>query len=350
MFWRRLTIAAIAVVVLTGLLATTAAAQWPTTCVDLNDIVEGHLGNTGNVGIYQATFGDAAEAACQGDHRADVQETFAWVNDSNAAIGSVVRETYWGGWEYVRSDQWKISGSKSGSIPRLEAGRLVVPEIAPGESFTYDADYKNARFEFEGQRNAFTGFTTYWMSGLTLYSDSEPFPVYELGCEQTANGWQLYATTFSGFSWVLGGNTIQFQYHIDDGPIQYETWSIEPGDLDPYAWTYSPDGIVQAAINGDRIVTRFRFGADLSGPWVYEPMFPAPELNFLLETCGRTYRAPLNLGWPETCVELNDIVENHLGNLGNVGIYQAVFGDEAEAACRNDHRADVQSVFAWAIR
>ncbi len=53
--------------------------------------------------------------------------------------------------------------------------------------------------------------------------------------------------------------------------------------------------------------------------------------------------------WPTTCVELNDIVEAHLGNDHNVGIYQKVFGDQAEQACRNDHRDDVRSVFAWAI-
>ena len=53
--------------------------------------------------------------------------------------------------------------------------------------------------------------------------------------------------------------------------------------------------------------------------------------------------------WPTTCVELNDIVEAHLGNHGNVGIYQRVFGADAEAACQNDHRDDVRAVFAWAI-
>jgi len=53
--------------------------------------------------------------------------------------------------------------------------------------------------------------------------------------------------------------------------------------------------------------------------------------------------------WPTTCVELNDIVEAHLGNDHNVGIYQKVFGDQAEQACRNDHRDDVRGVFAWAI-
>ena len=53
--------------------------------------------------------------------------------------------------------------------------------------------------------------------------------------------------------------------------------------------------------------------------------------------------------WPMTCVDLNDIVEAHLGNPHDVGIYQNTFGDQAEAACQNDHRDDVRSVFAWAI-
>ena len=57
----------------------------------------------------------------------------------------------------------------------------------------------------------------------------------------------------------------------------------------------------------------------------------------------------LELDWPTTCVELNDIVEGHLGNPHNVGIYQNTFGDQAEAACQNDHRNDVIAVFGWAI-
>ena len=55
------------------------------------------------------------------------------------------------------------------------------------------------------------------------------------------------------------------------------------------------------------------------------------------------------LAWPTDCVELNDIVEAHLGNEHNVAIYQRVFGDQAEMACRSDHREDVRGVFAWAF-
>lgn len=53
--------------------ATPVFAQWPTTCVDLNDFVENHLGRDNNVGIYKRVFGDQAEAACQGDHRDEVR-------------------------------------------------------------------------------------------------------------------------------------------------------------------------------------------------------------------------------------------------------------------------------------
>ena len=66
------------------------------------------------------------------------------------------------------------------------------------------------------------------------------------------------------------------------------------------------------------------------------------------DTSGPPEAADLDLDWPTTCVGLNDIVEGHLGNEGNVGIYQNTFGDQAEAACQNDHRNDVRSVFAWA--
>lgn len=136
--------AAIVSLVAVLIFAQPALAQWPTTCVELNDIVEAHLGNRQNVGIYQRVFGSQAEQACQSDHREDVLGVFAW---------------------------------------------------------------------------------------------------------------------------AIGGSE------------------------------------VQAA----------------------------------------------QLAWPASCIELNDIVESHLGSVGNVGIYQRVFGSTAETACRNDHREDVLSVFEWAF-
>lgn len=130
------------------------SAQWPTGCVELNDIVEEHLGNTGNVGIYQRVFGEHAEGACRGDHLEDVRGVFGW---------------------------------------------------AFGASQTTESE--------------------------------------------TAND------------------------------------STDTAEM---------------------------------------------------------------LAWPTTCVELNDIVERHLGNDTNVGIYQQVFDSQAEQACRQDHREDVRTTFAWA--
>ncbi len=82
---RKLVLAAVAAGIMSIVAIAIAAAhddhssgQWPTSCVDLNDIVEAHLGNDHNVGIYQRTFGDQAEAACQNDHRNDVRSVFAW--------------------------------------------------------------------------------------------------------------------------------------------------------------------------------------------------------------------------------------------------------------------------------
>ncbi len=55
--------------------------------------------------------------------------------------------------------------------------------------------------------------------------------------------------------------------------------------------------------------------------------------------------------WAMSCVELNDLIEKHrLYRLENVGIYQAVHGDNAEIACQSDHRDDVQALFHWAFR
>lgn len=74
--------------------ASTADAQWPTTCVELNDIAEAAAGRPHNVGIYQRSVSppslEAAEAACQHDHSADVQGAFAWaLGGSGSAVDGV---------------------------------------------------------------------------------------------------------------------------------------------------------------------------------------------------------------------------------------------------------------------
>ena len=154
--------------------------EWPMTCVDLNDIVEEHLGNPQNVGIYQNTFGDQAEAACQNDHGDDVRSTFGWA--SSAA----------------------------------------------------------------GPRGA-------------------------------------------------------------------------DGNSDPAA------DAEQACRNDHRTDVRSTFGwAVMAGVSL--------DADGTSESTAEAASSP----WPKTCVELNDIVEMHLGNHENVGIYQRAFGDDAEGACQDD--------------
>ena len=66
---KRLVLATIAVVALLGITVSAVLADWPTSCVELNDIIEAHRGNDHNVGIYQRVHGDQAEAVCRSEHR-----------------------------------------------------------------------------------------------------------------------------------------------------------------------------------------------------------------------------------------------------------------------------------------
>ncbi len=56
-------------------------------------------------------------------------------------------------------------------------------------------------------------------------------------------------------------------------------------------------------------------------------------------------------GWPETCLEMNDMVEASSLGSGAVGIYQRAFNDQysAEVTCRRDHLQDVRGAFSWAL-
>ena len=55
-------------------------------------------------------------------------------------------------------------------------------------------------------------------------------------------------------------------------------------------------------------------------------------------------------GWNLSCLDLNDLVEEHwLDRPENVGIYINAFEIGAEAACRVDHRSDVETLFWWAF-
>ena len=81
---RRLLSATLAALLALTFAVVAAAADWPTTCIGANDAFEYSAGRFQNVGIYQRVFPNAAEAeaACQRDHRADIQAAFAWANDA----------------------------------------------------------------------------------------------------------------------------------------------------------------------------------------------------------------------------------------------------------------------------
>ena len=82
-------------------------------------------------------------------------------------------------------------------------------------------------------------------------------------------------------------------------------------------------------------------------------------MNLTIDGRNFTFRF-LSLEWPTSCVEMNDWMElasalitpydwDVARHIGNIGIYERVFGDAAEQACRNDHREDVRSAFRWAF-
>lgn len=88
---RRLAVSTLAAMLALTMSAALALADWPTTCVDLNDLAEAAAGRSHNVGVYQRVAGAGAEAACQHDHRADVQRAFAWAlgGSGGAAVAGV---------------------------------------------------------------------------------------------------------------------------------------------------------------------------------------------------------------------------------------------------------------------
>ncbi len=103
----------VAAALMTALTAVVVSAQWPTSCVELNDIVETHLGNIDNIGIYQGTFGNGAEQACRNDHRDDVRSTFRWavigglpwVADGVVGTEDVVLDI----WNRVADNNWELA-------------------------------------------------------------------------------------------------------------------------------------------------------------------------------------------------------------------------------------------------
>ena len=311
----RNTLMALAAAVAAALVfATPVFAQWPTTCVDLNDIVEQHLGRTNNVGIYQRVFGDQAEAACQGDHREDVRGVFGWAFGlaSPAAQPAVAGSSLPLADDALYSTVWR---GLTEQVRTLVAGGLNAnTRSADNDPLIYSAIWRNhveiVRILADAGANV-----------NALDSDGHPVLRSAIWRDYTDvarilvdAGADVNARDADGdpifFQAVWRGHTEMVQILVDAGV------DVNARDSDGE----TPLG--EAQWRGHTEIVQILLAA------------PAVEPE---------------LGWPTTCVDLNDIVENHLGNDNNVGIYQKVFGDQAEAACQNDHREDVRGVFAWAF-
>lgn len=308
--------AAVVAVAAAAAFSTPVFAQWPTTCVDLNDIVEQHLVRTNNVGIYQRVFGDQAEAACQGDHREDVRGVFAWA-----------------------------FGLATPAPPPAVAGS----SLPLADDALYGAVWR-------GQTEQVRALVAGGLNANVRDSDNDPlihsaiwrdYPeIVQILADAGAN---VNARDSDGdpviHSAIWRGHTTVVQILVDAGadvdatedsgdPLLFE--AIFRGHTDIVRI------LIEAGVNVTATDSRGR--SPLS-----RALFWAGEGSEIVRMIREALAAGPELGWPTTCVDLNDIVEGHLGNDNNVGIYQKVFGDQAEAGCQNDHREDVRGVFAWAF-
>ena len=281
-------------------LATPVLAQWPTSCVDLNDIVEAHLGNDGNVGIYQRAFGSGAEDACRRDHQDDVQGTFGWAFGTAPSSATDVPS-----WEYFEFDEGTTGNSGY-------AAHFTISNVQILIEFR-----KTTKNRVENELLAFVVFGS--DSQITGRSSDDRVPVqyrfndtaqtnalwYPTGRKEGAFTWRSQAAEFARK--LLTADNLEFRATNANGLTYIETWTFDESDHHAH-----------------------------------------PIRKVLAKSSYAASSVKLD-AWPTTCVQLNDVVEAHLGNTGNVGIYQSVFGDSAEQGCQNDHQDDVRRVFDWAF-
>ena len=342
-------IAVVVAVAAAAALATPVFAQWPTTCVDLNDVVEQHLGRENNVGIYQRVFGDQAEAGCQGDHREDVRGVFAWAFDlappapppavaapSLPLVDDALYSAVWRGQtEQVRT---LVAGGLNANVRTSDNDPLIreavwrnhveIVRILAGAGANVNAT------DSDGDPVIHSAI---WRD----HAD-----VVQILIDAGAN---VDARDADGdpviHSAIWRGHTNVVRILVDAGADV----NAKESNGDPLLFEAIFRGhteIVRILVDAGVDVTLNNSGGRL--PLGYA-LFWEGEGSEIVRIIREALAAGPVLGWPTTCVDLNDIVENHLGNDNNVGIYQAVFGDQAEAGCRGDHREDVRGVFAWAF-
>ncbi len=342
--------AAVVALVAAAAVATPVFAQWPTTCVDLNDIVENHLGRDNNVGIYQRVFGDQAEAACQGDHREDVRGVFAWAFDlappapPPAVAGSSLPLAN----DALYSAVWR---GQTERVRTLVAGGLNAnTRTSDNDPLIYSAIWRNyveiVRILADAGANVNA-------------RDSDGEPVLRSAI------WRNHTDVVQVL--VDAGANVDARDSDGDPLLREAIWRdhanvariLVDAGADVNAKDSDGDPLLFEAVwRGHTEIVRILVDAgvdvnarDSDGDTALgEAQFRGhTEIIRILLAAPAAPTAAADLGWPTTCVDLNDIVERHLGNNQNVGIYQQVFGDQAEAGCRGDHREDVRGVFAWAF-
>ena len=320
---RKVIVAALAAGILSIAAVAIAAAhedhstdEWPMTCVDLNDVVEEHLGNDHNVGIYQNTFGDQAEAACQNDHRNDVRGVFAWAfgDSSSAPTPSVPTASLPLVDPALYSAVWR---GRTEQVRALVAGGVNVNvRTSDNDPLLYEGIWRNH------------------VEIVRILVDAGA----DVDQRDADNDPVLHEAIWRGHTDVVrslvdAGADVDAK-DSDDDPVLYE--AIFRGHTEIVRI------LVNAGVDVNANDSRGRSALNRALFWAGDD---SEIVRILLEA----QPAQTDLAWPTDCVELNDIVENHLGNDSNVGIYQSVFGDQAEQGCRGDHREDVRSVFGWAF-
>ena len=323
---RKLVLAAVAAGVLSVMAAAIAAAHvdhstddWPMTCVDLNDIVEEHLGNFHNVGIYQNTFGDQAEAACQNDHRDDVRGVFAWAfgGSSSAPAASPPTASLPLADSALYSAVWR---GRTEQVRTLVAGGVNVnARTSDNDPLMYAAVWR--------------GYTDI----VRILVDAGA----DVNARDSDNDPLLHAAVWRNY-------TDMVRILVDAPGVNLDARDAD-GDplLHAAVWRGYTDMVRILVDAGADVNARTSDGDTL----LYEATWRGYDeiVQILLAAQSSSSPTQADQGWPTDCVELNDIVESHLGNDNNVGIYQSVFGDQAEQGCRGDHREDVRSVFSWAF-
>ena len=184
---RKVAAGIVAAIALAAGTAAGVSAQWPTTCVELNDIVEQHLGNHHNVGIYQRTwgYGPQAEQACRNDHRQDVRNTFGWAVGATPPPSTSVAVAPPPGSSSVSADIAYIE-----FLQAVDADRLAI-DLEFNARWASLADVRDP-FEAEG---AFLYIAGRYLTLLGKLTDRDP----------TLRYWQTHHYYFQGISHRFDG-------------------------------------------------------------------------------------------------------------------------------------------------